>query len=619
MSGIAGLVSRDGTAVDESALSDMLSALDHRGSDGSWLETSGVAGLGQQRFHTTPEAGYDDLPLRRESCLLTADARVDNREELTRRLELDDGSVSTDADLILAAYEQWGTSCPEHIVGAYAFALWDGERERLFCARDHVGIRPFYYAADGGFAFASEIGPVLDRSFVTEQIDDRAVGDYLLGFCEDTAQTVYADIRRLPPAHWMSVDADSIEIVRYWSIDDTSELDYESDEAYVAEFRRRFEAAVEARCRTPENVGVGAMLSGGLDSSSIARTANRSVDSPLPTFTLVFDDLPQADEREYVDAVHDSGSFEPHFVEGERQTPVDGLDEMLDRTRVPFVANNLYLHWELYRVADAENVGVLLDGIGGDQTVSHGTSRLPELLVRGKPTEYVHEARAYASRYDRPMRQVLYRDTAIPLAPAPVREGWRHLFATADPLRRRSGVIDEAFANRLDLRARAREFETPPRPTARAEHRRVFPDGLETHDCEVADAAAAGFGIEPRYPFYDRRLMELCLQVPGHLKFYHGWTRWILRAAMSEPLPAKVRNRTTKGDLGASFTRLLRSSDLGRIERTFQSDPFPEALDRVRARSALEAFEDGDEESILSDIWRPTVLCRWFQRADHGT
>jgi asparagine synthase (glutamine-hydrolysing) len=617
MSGIVGLVTRDASAVDESALSEMLKTLDHRGPDGAWMETIGRVGLGQQRYHTTSEATHDDPPLERDSCLLTADARIDNREELLGRLDIDTQRVVSDADLLLAAYDRWRTACPEHVVGAYAFALWDNKRERLFCARDHVGVKPFYYAAsDNTLAFASEVESLLGRTFVTRQLDERAVGDYLMGFCEDTSRTVYSDLHQLPPAHWMVVDTDGIETTRYWSIDDTPELDYDSDEAYVKEFQRRFEAAVKARLRAPEDVAVGTMLSGGLDSLSVACTANRSTEGSLPTFTLSFEDLPPADEREYVDAVHDEGDFEPHFVDGERQTPYEGLDEMLDRIGVPFMANNLYLHWELFRAANDREVGVLLDGIGGDQAVSRGRSRLPELLLRGRPLAYLQEVMAHSRRYDRPIRRILHRDTAVPLAPCPVRRAWRHMFTTADPLRRRSSVVDEEFAARLDLRSRARELEDPPRQTARSEHRRVFPDGLEAHDCEMADAAAAGFGVEPRYPFYDRRLLELCFQVPGHLKFRNGWTRWILRAAMAETLPEAVRNRTTKGNLGASFTRLLRSADVDAIERTCQSDPFPEALDRERALSALEAFAEGKDESMLGDVWRPAVFCRWFQHTN---
>ena len=616
MAGITGLVSRDETEVDESTLSDMLAELGHRGRDGSWTTALGHVGLGQQRSHTTPEAEYDDPPLKTASCLLTADARIDNRTELYNRLDVETDSVVTDADLILAAYDQWGVDCPEYLVGAYAFAVWDSVEEWLFCARDHVGIRPFFYAnTDDAFVFASEIGPLVDLELVTDRLDEVTVGLYLPGFISLPERTFYEDVRALPPAHWAVVDDDGVRIQRYWSLDGP-EIELDSEEAYLEEFRDRFREAVRARLRAPENVRVGSTLSGGLDSSSICCVASTMTDRPLPTFSVVFDEIPGSDETEYIDAVHDDFDFDSHFVRGDRHSPFEHADRMLDRLGEPFVANTLYIHWAMYRAAAAEDVRVILDGYGGDQAVSRGLARFPELLVRGHPVELARELRKHGERYDSTLYWQLYDRVMKPLEPETLRRLRQRLSETADPVARRSDVIDGAFADQVGLGSHAREISSRRQRTVRAEQRRILGGGSQANGLEVANASAATFGIEPRFPFFDRRVMEFCFRTPSQLKLRDGWRRWLLRNALSETLPPKIRDRTTKGDLSVAFYETLRSRDNEELQDLFATDHFPPYLDREKVQQSWRQFLNGDESNVLANVWRPALLCRWFELSD---
>ncbi|WP_436926778.1 asparagine synthase-related protein [Halosimplex amylolyticum] len=616
MSGIVGIVCRDGSSVDPSSLDILLRDIDHRGPDDAGWLSRGPCGIGQQRSITTPEAAHEATPESTDEYLLTADARIDNRSELVGQLDVEADPVVTDADLILAAYDEWGHYCPKHLVGAYAFAIWDSSAQQLYCARDHAGVKPFYYVTtEETFAFASELHPLLDCGFASTDLDEVAIADYLVGSCHDTTQTIYRDIRRLAPAHWAVIDTDSLETGQYWSLDGPT-IELGSEEAYLSEFERRFEAAVRTRLRTPSNTGIGSLLSGGLDSSSITCTAARLSDGPFPTFSLGFDDIPAADEGEFIDAVRESFDLDSHVVHGETLSPMGPLDAMLDRVAAPFVANNAYLHWALYRAADDAGTSVLLDGFGGDQTVSHGTSRLSELVLDARPLTFTRELATHASRFDLSLHEALFRYVAIPLAPDPVRHAWRRCFSTSDPLERRSSVVDEAFAQRLDLRTRVATLFSPRQPTARADHRRVAPGGLEAHNCEIADTFAASYGIEPRYPFFDRRLMEFCFRVPSDLKFRDGWRRWILRNALSDRLPDRVRNRTTKGNLGTAFYQTLRNKNGDALRETVDSEPFPPWLDQSAVHAHVEQFLDGDDSNALANVWRPAVLCRWYERRD---
>ena len=582
----------------------------------SGAAVQGVCAIGQLQANTTPESRYEAVPEQSEGYLLAVDGRIDNRDEVRTQLDISPDPVVTDSDLILAAYDRWGRNCPEHLVGAYAFAIWDINEERLFCARDHVGIRPFFYAdTDDVFAFASEMSPLLNREFVSDDIDEIAVGDFLLGFLNTPERTFYEDIRTLPPAHWAIVDANSIEIQRYWSLNGP-EIDLDSDEAYLEEFRNRFEQAVRARLRSPADVRVGSTLSGGLDSSSISCVADALVDDPLPTFSVTFDDIPGSDESEYIDAVHEHLDFDSHFVRGENRSPFQHADEMLDRLDEPNIPNTLYIHWEMYRSASNADVRILLDGFGGDQTISHGLARFPELAVKRHPLKLSLEMWKYTRRFDSTLRWLLYDRLMKPLEPDGIRHFRREHFGTGDPVANRSDVIDESFVNRIDLQSHARKRESRRRGTTQADHRRILGDGSQATGLEVANLSAATFGIEPRYPFFDRRLMEFCFRTPGHLKFRDGWRRWILRNALSDVLPAKIRDRTTKGDLAVAYYETLRSRDRDELDELFSADRFPPYLDRERVRSEWDAFLDGDESNVLGNVWRPALLCRWFQLTD---
>jgi asparagine synthase (glutamine-hydrolysing) len=207
---------------------------------------------------------------------ITGDVRLDNRVELAQRLGrpgLPGGTLS-DGELIIAAYERWGEDCATHLLGDFAFALWDGRQRTLFCARDVFGVKPFYYHQSSDlFAFASDVDGVLSVPGVPTRLNQLRLSDYLLALSGDPASTIYEDVSRLPPARTMTVNAGGASLRRYWTPDAVTELHLGSEEEYDEAFRHVLEIAV--RDRMPSEHAVGAFLSGGLDSSSIVCAAQR--------------------------------------------------------------------------------------------------------------------------------------------------------------------------------------------------------------------------------------------------------------------------------------------------------------------------------------------------------
>ncbi|HEY9875190.1 MAG TPA: lasso peptide isopeptide bond-forming cyclase, partial [Candidatus Obscuribacterales bacterium] len=303
MSAIAGIYYLDNRTVDPADLKRMVDILAHRGSDGCNIWSEGSIGFGHRMLWTTPESLLETLPLVNDTgeIVITADARIDNRDELIAVLKISDRPVEkiTDSQLILSAYEQWGENCPEQLVGDFAFAIWDRRKQVLFCARDHFGVKPFYYYSSGqSFIFATEIKALLCLPDVPRRLNEVKVADYLASPTDDTAITFYKEIFRLPPAHRLTVSHEGITLQSYWSLDPSRELRLGSDEEYASAFRKLFTEAV--RCRLRSAFPVGSMLSGGLDSSSITCVARQLLagdkNSQLHTFSAIFDKMTQCDE-----------------------------------------------------------------------------------------------------------------------------------------------------------------------------------------------------------------------------------------------------------------------------------------------------------------------------------
>ncbi len=295
MSGMVGVFRRDGAPVQDKLVETMAATLAHRGPDGLSVVCAGPAGLGHTMLWTTPESLHEVLPCqhRASGLIITADARIDNRDELIAELGLESGHPAiTDSELILEAYHKWGQDCVQKLLGDFAFAIWDPRQEQFFCARDPMGVKCLYYfASDTLFAFGSEIKALCCLEEVPKRLNELRILDYLANIFDDRAITFYKDIYRLPPASTLLVTRRQQKIAKYWSLDPKRELKLKSDEEYTEAFRDCFVRSVRDRMRSA--FPIGSALSGGLDSSSIACVARRINESqasgaPLHTFSLIF-------------------------------------------------------------------------------------------------------------------------------------------------------------------------------------------------------------------------------------------------------------------------------------------------------------------------------------------
>ncbi len=628
MSAIVSLFYLDGRPADRFDVRRMADVLAHRGTDDSGVWCAGSVGLGHRMMWTTPESLDEHLPSTNESgdLAITADARLDNRDELIKQLALSKRDAVSDSQLILAAYERWGEQCLEKFLGDFAFAIWDGRRQTLFCARDLFGVKHFYYhhRPHQMFALASELKALLCLPEVPQRLNELSIADHLLPTYEDRVSTLYEDVLRLPAAHCLTVNRDGMKIRRYWEPDLSRELRLRSNEEYAEGFREIFTEAV--RCRLRSAFPVGSMLSGGLDSSSIACTASRLLDREndsrkLHTFSGIFpglaDAAPEIDERRYVNAVLASGDFNPHFVAADAVSPLTDIHKIFWHMDNAVPATNMYMDWEIFRAAREEGVRILFSGNDGDSVVSFGYNDLPDFIRRGWLRTAVKESIALHRGVPlRPRRlkkfilNYILKPVVQPLVPEYAKQGWRAVRGRTSAADRdaelhsycRERPINPDFAKRVRLAERFWDLQNssfPKQVSSREVHWRQLASGMDSFLMESFEKASAAFSIESRYPFFDQRLVEFCLALPPGQRLQNGWTRSILRRAMNKILPPEVQWRKGKSDISAGIKVGLLNYERETLEDIILNDSgvIREYVDVPALQAAYERYAANPMES----------------------
>lgn len=374
MSGIVGIVNLDGAPVSRELLQGLTEYMIYRGPDAQELWVDSHVGFGHAMLRTTIESQQERQPLSLDSLWITADARVDGRWELIEKLSGKGSEVSKntpDAELVLKAYQVWGPDCVNHLLGDFAFAIWDASKQRLFCARDHFGVKPFYYARIGStFVFSNTLNCVRLHPGVRDELNDLAIADFLVfGSNQEVDTTAFADIQRLPAAHCLMVEMSQARTVprRYWTLPVDGYIRYKRDEEYVEHFKELMRAAVGDRLRTDK---VGVFMSGGMDSTTIAATARelrseQSQPCDLRAYTISCEHLIPDRERYYSGLVAEKLGIGIHYHLSDDYKLFERWEQPELQQPEPIVNPRLASVVDLYKQVAAHS-RVVLDGNGGD-------------------------------------------------------------------------------------------------------------------------------------------------------------------------------------------------------------------------------------------------------------
>jgi asparagine synthase (glutamine-hydrolysing) len=594
VSGIGGLFHRDGRAVDPVELNRVHDAARDRGVDGGRVWIDGCAGFSNQHLRTTPESrGEQPLSDPASGLSITFDGRLDNRDDLIRALDAPELRDADDAVIVLRAFAKWREACAARLLGDFAFAVFDSRQRRLYCARDVMGIRPFYYAAVGwAFLFGTELRQVLASGRVSADYDEGTVAEYLADTPGTLDATFYRYVRRLPPAHWMTIDAHRIAVNRYWRLDPMRRLVYRDDREYAEHFRSLFEKAVACRLRSAQP-RVAAWLSGGVDSSAVVGmtrvlAAKRDVPA-VETFSMIFPDDPAADERGYIADVVALSKWPAHQRPAGFPDCAAVFDHAAAYRDVPAVPGE-YLAADLRKSAREHDIHVVLTGAGGEG-FSGSLYHYADLLWRGR---FVALARRIVADAVRPLARRL---------------GW----SGGSPK-----WIPADFAARVDLDARMRGDR---RAASAAEHEWVsasYENAWSVLTLEIGERSAALHGLEERHPYFDRRLVEFALAIPEAQRSRGSQTKVVIREAMREWLPPSVYHRRGKADFSAQVVRALEllggAAFLDRL--TIASAGWIDA-EHVRwmYQDMISRFRDADATYArhMSALWAVASVELWYR------
>lgn len=462
--------------------------------------------------------------------------------------------TQTDTEVILNAFEAWGVECLNRFNGMWGFAIFDKRKNRLFCARDRFGIKPFYYHFDRErFVFASEIKAVLQYSKIERKPNDAVVYDYLnYGLLDHTNETFFENIHQLPAAHFLIIEGADIHIERYWNIDPNNKLDLgtgaQADAEYVRRFYDLFEDSIRLHLRS--DVAIGSCLSGGLDSSSIVCVANKLlfsehvVSSDLigekqKTFSSCFDD-PRFDERQHIENVLFATSAERNYTFPSPQNLLNDLPRLIWHQDEPFGSTSIYAQWCVMKIAAESGVRVLLDGQGGDELLAgyhpYFDSYWGTLLSQGRLNTLLKEWSAYRNIYHA-SPAYLIQHTLFSIAPSAFQRRIRS--------NRGSLGVRAEFSSKFRQRYPDEDVKFPGAPFSKRLYNaltRTSLPGLLHYE----DRNSMAHSIEARVPFLDYRLVEYAFALPDRQKINNGYTKTILRDSMQGILPEPIRIRTDK-------------------------------------------------------------------------
>ncbi len=553
MCGICGIFNTQGGSVDSQTLDSMNNAIRHRGPDGSGIFIKGAIGLGHRRLSII-DVGGGAQPISNEddAIQLVFNGEIYNYIELREQL-LKNGhrfKTKSDTEVIIHGYEQWGVDCVDRFNGIFAFALWDGTLRRLFIARDHLGVKPLYYAmVQGRLIFASEIKALLQDRQCPREVDIKALGDLFSYRYVPSPDTLFRGIKKLPPGHLLLARNSTLDIRRYWNrIPEINNV--ENEHQLMERYQVLFEDAMRLQIRS--DVPVGLFLSSGVDSGAILTQMRRHISGPLHTFTIGFSDGEKTNENADARALAEKFGAIHHEMIVSPEDYLRYFKNYLWDIEEP-VGNETAAAFHFVSRLASRNVKVVLTGQGVDEPwagyhrhlgvkLSTLYSRLPEVV-----TNTVRRVVNKLPRNERLKRGVASLDEPDMLS----RFAKIYTFFDIDMKNKlfKSSTKEQLGYDGHETGEALRHFYNEVSqldPVSRMlyiDTRTGLPDDL----LMVNDKTSMANSLEARVPFLDYRLVEFVETIPSNLKIKGLNGKYLHKKAAEKWLPKSVVYRKKKG------------------------------------------------------------------------
>ncbi|RJQ17641.1 asparagine synthase (glutamine-hydrolyzing) [Candidatus Woesearchaeota archaeon] len=622
MCGICGIIQLDKQPVDESRLVQLRDAMLHRGPDDAGIYFDGSVGLGHRRLSIIDlsKAGHQPMANQDRTVFVVFNGEIYNYIELKEELADYPYTSNTDTEVLLAAYERWGEQCVKKFIGMFAFALWDAKKKKLFCARDRIGIKPFYYhASKSAFLFASEIKALLEIG-VPRMPNDKIIYDFLaLGCYDHSEQTFFKDVLQLMPGHTLTVQKNKITLKQYWDVPVQKESKISEEEA-KATLKNLIYDAVKLRLRS--DVPLAINLSGGLDSSALLCIANDLLHDrgELNTFTMCYDKK-KYDEREFIKAFVKKVRCNPHYILTNPEDIFSSARTVTWYLEQPFGGVPTIAYWKMHQEIRKKGIIVLLEGQGVDETFGGYTyfygSYFSDLLKQKKFVTLFSELKAYQSMNSLSLKEMVSFFKKVLKA--------NRTMTTQDAT---SFIKLNCLAD--DFKKKFSPILQWKEPFSSAFSNRMYTDLKYTKIPRVLrfnDRISMSASTELRVPFLDHRIVEFAFQLPNALKIKHAQTKHLVREAMKGILPEEVRTRQKiavvtpqqewfKNELKSELERILSSKsfaerpyfNVAEVQKEFQkyykSKDLPNSFflwQWVNLELWMRIYIDPDQETFLKN------------------
>lgn len=593
-------------------------AMSHRGPDdaGSFVEAN--VGLGHRRLSIIDlSTGHQPMFNEDNRIALVFNGEIYNFKEIAAELIASGHVFRThcDTEVIIHAYEQWGTFCVQRFIGMFAFALWDNRKKKLWVCRDRLGIKPLYYAWDGStFMCASEIKALLATGMVRSEVNERVLDAYFSVGYVPGPDTMFAGIIKLQPGHFIELSSSEMKITQYWDFAEVPQLDISFSEA-----ERRFNDLLHDSInrRLMSDVPLGVFLSGGLDSSAVVSVMNDVVKDRINTFTVSYDKKYDVGEDAYARIIADKYNTIHHVFQLEPDDFLASVDTLVNFSEEPIVESAAIALYHISKLARDKAI-VLLSGEGSDEILGgyylYRVMHLMEKAHNITPSHMVSAAGALARmtgntrfmKYIDWMGSPLedrYRGTSSYLTPSLKALLYARGFAP-------SSYLDDVFRGYF----------------SRVEHKHDTINKLLYVDTKTwladdllvkADKMTMAASIELRVPFLDHRLVEFASSLPSTFKIGKGQGKYLLKSVMKDRLPKEIVFRKKMGfpvPEKSWFGGHLFSSVRGRLLDAGGSLSW---IDRNRLEKILEEHQSG-KANHSKTIMMFLVLAAWHSKYVRG-
>jgi len=623
MCGIVGIVRSDGVDIDRGLLDQMCEAIRHRGPDDDGFYVNGPVGLGMRRLAIIDlKTGHQPIHNSDRSSWIVFNGEIYNYLELREKLEKLGHTFYTNSDTeaIVHAYDQYGSDCPKHLRGMFAFAIWNEKTQELFLARDRVGKKPLLYAElNGEFIFGSEFSALLTHPKLSREINPEAIHYYLSYMCVPAPLTAYRAIKKLEPGHWLRFRNGDVKIERYWLPDFSKKTSIDEVEAG----ERAIEILRDAvRVRLMSEVPLGAFLSGGIDSSAVVALMSQEMSQPVKTFSIGFEEQDFSELQHARRVAEHVGAQHHEFIV--RPDAMEVLPTLVEHYGEPYADSSAVPTYYVARET-RRHVTVALNGDGGDESfagyeryaamrLAEKYHKLPRLLRQRLIEQAVQFLPGTEREKSRPARVKRFMRAAS-MHKVPRYLQWVSVFNEDAKTALYSDDFDRATRDFRDASILEPWFAKANGAgivdaTLLADTMSYLPNDLLVK----VDIASMAVSLEARSPFLDHHVIEFAASLPENYKLRGLTTKYLLKKVLKGLLPNENLVRRKMG-FGVPVGKWFRTDMQGFLREVLLSDTATKrGLFKPNAiRHMVEEHTDGRQD-FAHQLWSLLMLELWYRR-----